>query len=161
MTALPGDPHRLLNLGDPKALAWLIDHISIFIQSEGVTIYRQDFNCDPAPYWKAMDGLDRVAFAEMKHIEGLYAYWDSLRARNPGLFMENCAFGGRRIDLEIIGRSGLLWLTDYLYFESNGNQCHTYGLQLFLLCSGTGNNISRKYEFRSSMNRAVVRAREY
>jgi alpha-galactosidase len=161
LTALPGNPNRLLNLGDPQALAWLTDHISNFIQSEGVTIYRQDFNFDPAPYWKAMDGPDRVGISEMKHIEGLYAYWDALRGRNPGLFIDNCASGGRRIDLETIGRSVPLWRTDYSYFEPNGYQCHTYGLQLFLPCSGTGNNNPRKYEFRSSMNGAVVLGWEY
>ena len=161
LTTLPGNPNRLLNLGDPKALAWLIEHIVKFIQTEGVTIYRQDFNFDPAPYWKAMDGPDRVGIAEMKHIEGLYAYWDALLAANPGLLIDNCASGGRRIDLETIGRSVPLWRTDYSYFEPNGYQCHTYGLQLYLPCSGTGNNNPRKYEFRSSMNGAVVLGWEY
>jgi len=156
LTKLPGNPNRLLNLGDPGALSWLTDHISNFLQAEGVTIYRQDFNFDPAPYWQAMDAPDRVGIAEMKHIEGLYAYWDALLARVPGLLIDNCASGGRRIDLETIGRSVPLWRTDYSYFEPNGYQCHTYGLQLFLPCSGTGNNNPQKYYFRSSMGGAVV-----
>jgi len=156
LTALPGNPNRLLNLGDPLALRWLTDHISNFIQTEGVTIYRQDFNFDPAPYWKAMDAPDRIGIAEMKHIEGLYAFWDALLARNPGLLIDNCASGGRRIDLETTGRSVPLWRTDYQYFEPNGYQCHTYGLHLFLPLSGTGNNNPQKYFFRSSMNGAVV-----
>jgi alpha-galactosidase len=156
LTALPGKPNRLLNLGDPHALNWLINHISNFIQSEGVTIYRQDFNFDPSPYWQVMDAPDRIGIAEMKHIEGLYAYWDALLARNPGLLIDNCASGGRRIDLETIGRSVPLWRTDYSYFEPNGYQCHTYGLHLFLPCSGTGNNNPQKYYFRSSMGGAVV-----
>jgi alpha-galactosidase len=156
VTALPGNPNRLFNLGDPGALAWLTDEISGFIRSEGVTIYRQDFNFDPAPYWKAMDGPDRVGVAEMKHIEGLYAFWDALLARNPGLLVDNCASGGRRIDLETIGRSIPLWRTDYSYFEPNGYQCHTYGLHFFLPASGTGNNNPQKYHFRSSLGGAVV-----
>jgi alpha-galactosidase len=156
LTKLPGNPNRLLNLGNPQALSWLTDHISNFLQSEGVTIYRQDFNFDPASYWEAMDAPDRIGIAEMKHIEGLYAYWDALLARVPGLLIDNCASGGRRIDLETIGRSVPLWRTDYSYFEPNGYQCHTYGLQLFLPCSGTGNNNTQKYFFRSSMGGAVV-----
>jgi alpha-galactosidase len=156
LAKLPGNPNRLLNLGDPRALQWLTDHISNFIKTEGITIYRQDFNFDPAPYWQSMDAPERTGFAEMKHIEGLYAYWDALLARNPGLFIDNCASGGRRIDLETIGRSVPLWRTDYSYFEPNGYQCHTYGLQLYLPCSGTGNNNPQKYYFRSSMNGAVV-----
>ena len=156
LTKLPGSPNRLLNLGDPRALDWLTNHVSSFIQTEGVTIYRQDFNFDPYPYWQAMDAPDRMGIAEMKHIAGLYAYWDALLARNPGLMIDNCASGGRRIDLETTSRSVPLWRTDYSYFEPNGYQCHTYGLHLYLPSSGTGNNNPAKYNFRSSMNGAVV-----
>jgi alpha-galactosidase len=156
LTKLPGNPNRLLNLGHPAALKWLTDHISNFLQTEGVTVYRQDFNFDPAPYWQAMDAPDRVGVAEMKHIDGLYAFWDALLARNPGLLIDNCASGGRRIDLETTSRSIPLWRTDYSYFEPNGYQCHTYGLHLFLPASGTGNNNPQKYYFRSSMGGAVV-----
>lgn len=156
VTKLPGNANRLFNLGDPRALKWITDHISNFLQSEGVTVYRQDFNFDPAPYWKSMDAPDRIGIAEMKHIEGLYAFWDALLARNPGLLIDNCASGGRRIDLETTSRSIPLWRTDYQYFEPNGYQCHTYGLHLFIPSSGTGNNNPQKYYFRSSMNGAVV-----
>jgi alpha-galactosidase len=156
LSVLPGNPNRLLDLGNPKALAWLTDHVANFIRDEGVTVYRQDFNFDPAPYWKAMDAPDRVGIAEMKHIEGLYRFWDALLERNPGLLIDNCASGGRRIDLETTSRSIPLWRTDYQYFEPNGYQCHTYGLHFFLPASGTGNGDPRKYWFRSSMGGAVV-----
>jgi alpha-galactosidase len=160
LTKLPGIPNRLLNLGDPHALDWLTNHISDFIKTEGVTVYRQDFNFDPYPYWQAMDTPDRVGIAEIKHITGLYAYWDALLARNPGLLIDNCASGGRRLDLETTSRSVPLWRTDYSYFEPNGYQCHTYGLQLYLPSSGTGNNNPLRYNFRSSANGAVVCAWE-
>ncbi len=156
LTFLPGNPNRLLDLGNPKALAWLTDHVSNFLRDEGVTIYRQDFNFDPWPYWKAMDAPDRVGIAEMKHIEGLYRFWDGLLERQPGLLIDNCASGGRRIDLETTSRSIPLWRTDYNYWEPNGYQCHTYGLHFYLPASGTGNGDPRKYWFRSSMGGAVV-----
>jgi alpha-galactosidase len=156
LTYLPGNRNRLLDLGNPRALEWLIGHVSNFIRDEGVTIYRQDFNFDPAPYWKAMDAPDRVGVAEMKHIEGLYTFWDALLERNPGLLIDNCASGGRRIDLETTSRSIPLWRTDYQYYEPNGYQCHTYGLHFFLPASGTGNGDPRKYWFRSAMGGAVV-----
>lgn len=156
VTKLPGNPNRLLNLGDPAARTWITDHIANFLRDEGVTIYRQDFNFDPSPFWQAMDAPDRIGVAEMKHIEGLYAFWDALLARTPGLLIDNCASGGRRIDIETMGRSVPLWRTDYSYFEPNGYQCHTYGLHLYVPLSGTGNNNPAKYNFRSSMNGAVV-----
>ena len=150
LTSLPGNSNRLLDLGNPDALKWLTDHVAAFIRDEGVTIYRQDFNFDPAPYWKAMDAPDRVGIAEMKHIEGLYKFWDALLERNPGLLIDNCASGGRRIDLETTSRSIPLWRTDYQYYEPNGYQCHTYGLHFFVPASGTGNGDPRKYWFRSA-----------
>ena len=155
LTVLPGNPNRLLDLGNPRALAWLTDHIAEFLRDEGVTVYRQDFNFDPAPYWKAADAAgpgapDRVGVAEMKHIAGLYAFWDALRERLPGLLIDNCASGGRRLDLETTGRSIPLWRTDYTYWEPNGYQCHTYGLHFWLPASGTGNGDPRKYWFRSA-----------
>jgi alpha-galactosidase len=165
LTTIPGDANRLLDLGNPKALAWLTDHVSNFLRDEGVTIYRQDFNFDPAPFWRAADAADasdpgapdRVGIAEMKHIEGLYAFWDALLARNPWLLIDNCASGGRRIDLETTSRSIPLWRTDYQYWEPNGYQCHTYGLHFFVPASGTGNGDPRKYWFRSAaMGGAVV-----
>ncbi len=154
---IAGNPNRLLDLGNPKALTWLTDHIANFIRDEGITIYRQDFNFDPAPYWKAADAPDRVGVAEMKHIEGLYRFWDALLERNPGLLIDNCASGGRRIDLETTSRSIPLWRTDYA-IEPAGHQCHTYGLHLYLPASGTGNINPQKYLFRSAAGGAVVMA---
>ncbi len=157
LAKIAGNPNRLLNLGDPAALTWLTDHIANFLKTEGITIYRQDFNFDSAPYWKALDTPDRVGIAEMKHIEGLYKFWDALLERDPGLLIDNCASGGRRIDLETTSRSIPLWRTDYQYWEPNGYQCHTYGLHLYVPASGTGNGDPRKYWFRSAaMGAAVV-----
>jgi alpha-galactosidase len=35
---------RLLNLGNPEALQWLIDHVDMLLTQEGVDLYREDFN---------------------------------------------------------------------------------------------------------------------
>jgi alpha-galactosidase len=126
------------------------------IESEGISVYRQDFNMDPLPYWRSVDEADRQGIAEIRHVEGLYAFWDELLSRNPGLIIDNCASGGRRIDLETTSRSTPLWRTDYHYFEPNGYQSHTYGLNFYLPLSGTGNNNPEPYFFRSSMNSGLV-----
>jgi alpha-galactosidase len=41
---------------------------------------------------------------EIRYVEGLYRMWDDLRKTHPRLFMDNCASGGRRIDLETCSR---------------------------------------------------------
>jgi len=153
---LPGNPNGLLNLGNEDARRWLTEHISGMIESEGISVYRQDFNMDPLPYWRATDEPDRQGITEIRHIEGLYAFWDELLRRHPGLIIDNCASGGRRIDLETVSRSVVLWRTDYQYFEPNGYQSHTYGISFYLPSTSTGNAYPEVYSFRSSMNNGLV-----
>lgn len=141
----------LFNLGNEKARLWLTDYISDIIRKEGIDYYRQDFNFDPYPYWKDADKPGRVGIPEIRHIEGLYAYWDSLLVRFPNLMIDNCAGGGRRIDLETISRSTPLWRTDYEYGEPVGSQCHTYALNFYLPMHGTGLNIQDDFHFRSTL----------
>lgn len=148
--------NALFNLGNPEACAWLTKYIGDMIQKEGIDYYRQDFNFDPWYYWMYNDKPSREGMSEMRHIEGLYTYWDGLLKRYPNLIIDNCASGGRRIDLETTSRSSPLWRTDYAYGEPNGYQCHTYGLNFYLPLHGTGNITLNPYTFRSSMSSAMV-----
>lgn len=146
----------LLRLGDPACRAWLTDRIDRLITDERIDFYRQDFNMDPLPYWRANDEKegpagDRRGITEIRHVEGYYAYWDELRRRHPGMPIDSCASGGRRNDLETLRRAVPLLRSDW-YAEPAGQQCHTYGLSLWFPFSGTG-VISRKdaYWMRSSL----------
>lgn len=106
----------LFNLGNPAARRWMTDLLSDGITEHGIDIYRQDHNFDPWVYWQVADaaeGPDRVGISEIRYIEGLYTMWDELRDRHPGLWIDNCASGGRRIDLETMSRSLPLWPSDF------------------------------------------------
>jgi len=48
-------------------------------------------------------------------VQGYLQFWDDLLARNPGLWIDSCASGGRRNDLETMRRSVPLHYTDYGY----------------------------------------------
>jgi len=153
----PKKGDHLFNLGDPKARLWMTEHISKLIREGGIDYYRQDFNMDPMPYWELADSPDRIGISEIRHIEGLYAFWDSLLVRFPELLIDNCASGGRRLDLETTSRSAPLWRTDYTYGEPNGYQNHTYGLNFYLPLHGTGVFAKADpYTFRSSLSSAMV-----
>jgi alpha-galactosidase len=153
---LPENSNILFNIGNTEARLWLTEYITDFLKKEGVDYYRQDFNFDPKPYWDANDKADRTGISEIRHIEGLYAYWDSLLVRFPNLIIDNCSSGGRRIDLETTSRSSPLWRTDYQYGEPNGSQCHAYGLNFYLPLHGTGNFTVSPYHFRSNMSSSMV-----
>ncbi len=153
---LKGSDNYLFDLGNKAALAWLTDMISNLIKNEGIDNYRQDFNFDPMPYWESNDKPNRIGISEIRHIEGLYAFCDSLLTRFPNLLIDNCASGGRRIDLETTSRSSPLWRTDYQYGEPNGYQCHTYGLNFYLPIHGTAIYKTDSYTFRSGLGATAV-----
>ena len=153
----------LFDLGNPEARRWLTDFVSDFMTEQGVHLYRQDFNFDPLPYWRAADAPDRQGMTEIRHIEGLYAFWDELLQRHPGLVIDNCASGGRRIDLETISRSIPLWRSDWQCGWKNDptpGQAHGMGLSYWVPLSGTGvlggcRRAGDTYNFRSSLSAAI------
>src|ERR1035437_9721743 len=145
----------LFNLCNPQACQFVTDYISDRITEFVLGCYRQDFNMDPLSYWQAADTPDRQGMAESKHIEGLYAFWDGLLKRHPNLLIDNCASGGRRIDLETVGRSTPFWRTDGPR-DAIAHQCHTYGLMPWVPLSATSRDREGDdYEFRSSMCSAL------
>jgi alpha-galactosidase len=111
----PDNENSLLNLGNPECRQWLTDHVCELIQTNGIKIYRQDFNFPPLDYWRLNDAEDRQGMNENLHVQGYLQYWDDLLARNPGLWIDSCSSGGRRNDLETLRRSVPLHYTDYGY----------------------------------------------
>ena len=122
----------LANLGDPAARAGITAMLSGLITNFGMTWYRQDFNIPPEPYWTAADAPDRVGMTEIQHITGLYQMLDDLLAAHPGLRIDNCASGGRRLDIEMMSRSFVMWRTDYGYRDTIAEQAQTQQLALWV-----------------------------
>jgi len=147
---LGGAGGGLLNLGNPQAWNWLVNHVDKLLTEQGIDLYRQDFNMDPLSFWRNNDDEDRQGITEIKHVTGYLAYWDELRKRHPGLRIDSCASGGRRNDLETMRRSVPLWRSDY-WNEPIGTQCITYGISLWLPYHGTGTIQVDPYVFRSNM----------
>jgi alpha-galactosidase len=139
---------KLLNLGNPAAREWLTDHVDGLIKEQGIDLYRQDFNMDPLPYWRAADTPDRQGITEIRHVEGYQAYWDELRRRHPDMLIDSCASGGRRNDLETLRRAVPLLRSDYI-IEPVGNQGHTYALSFWMPYYGTGSGAIDAYMIRS------------
>jgi alpha-galactosidase len=83
---------RLLDLGNPEALAWLIDHVGKIIDKEGIDLYRQDFNVNPLMFWRAADAPDRQGISEIKYVTGYLAYWDALINNHPGMRIRSVRF---------------------------------------------------------------------
>ncbi len=111
----PVAPSSLLNLGEPACRQWLTEQVSGLLRDNGIRIYRQDFNFEPLPYWRHGEPPDRAGLRENLHVQGYLQYWDDLLARHPGLWIDSCASGGRRNDLETMRRAVPLHYTDFGY----------------------------------------------
>ena len=151
----------LLNLGDEDALNGTIEIISDIIKKLDIGCYRQDFNTNPLSYWRSNDLSERNGINEIKHITGLYRFWDTLLERFPNMIIDNCASGGRRIDIETLQRSIPLWRSDYQCVWNNDSettQCHNTGISWWLPYSGTGtgNVINDTYRVRSAYSGAML-----
>ena len=149
----------LLNFGNPAARDYMVEAIGKVIAEEGVDIYREDYNFDPLPYWRANDEPDRVGMTEIRFVVGHYEFWDELRRRFDRLWIDNCASGGRLIDLETMSRSLPLWPSDYpdigglcdgLAMHA-GNQCMRFGLARWVPLMGGGMWNFTPYAARSGM----------
>lgn len=151
------DTYLLFDLGNDEARVWMSEYIAKMIRENGIDYYRQDFNMFPDIYWEANDEPGRAGIKEVRHIAGLYKFWDYLLETFPNLLIDNCASGGKRIDLETISRSAALWRSDYYHYDDPaGYQGHTYGLNFFLPMHGTGSLQTDRYSFRSSISSALI-----
>jgi alpha-galactosidase len=146
---------RLLDLGNPAAREWLTDRVDRLITEQGIDLYRQDFNMDPLPYWRAADAPDRIGISENGYVTGLLAYWDELLHRHPDMLIDECASGGRRNDIEMLSRSVPLLRSDFI-MEATAQQCHTYGISSWIPYHGTGADATDEYGARSQFALNII-----
>lgn len=153
----------LYRLDDPEARRWLTELLSSQIDEFGVGIYRNDFNIDPLPFWRANDEPGREGITEIRYVEGHYALWDELLARHPGLRIDNCASGGRRIDLETTMRSMPLWRSDTSCSPGHPdwNQSQSAGLCQYLPLHTACGWTPDAYDFRSSATGGAIAQWDY
>ena len=144
----PIGEQKLLDLGNEAARMWLTDHVHALLESEAIDLYRQDFNMDSLPYWRANDAPDRQGISEIRHVTGYLAFWDELLRRNPKLRIDTCSSGGRRLDLETLRRSVPLWRSDYI-LEPIGVQACGFAIASWIPFTGTGVQSADLYSMRS------------
>ena len=111
------------NLGDPDCCTWTLNRILTTMDENGIDMYREDFNCDPAGAWARGDdrrrertGLKSDGLTENLHVQGHLRLWDDILAtcKRAGKtqFVDSCASGGGRNDLESLRRAVPLMRSD-------------------------------------------------
>ena len=160
---------NILNFGDQNALSLITDHTATMIGEEKIGIYRMDgpigANLDyadkqPLRWWQDADAPDRQGITQIRYVEGLYHFWDSIRKRNPNVIIDLCGGGATRIDLEAMSRCLYLWRSDNNHpgFEPEDFQAQTFGISQWLPSTGTASGYPDTYSFRSSINNGVALA---
>ena len=157
---------HLFDFGNDEACDFMIDLVDGLIKENGIDWYRQDFNVEPYFTWLANDrqqGENRVGMTEIKYITNLYRYVDTLMERNPGLMMDNCASGGKRLDIEMMRRSFPMWRTDYSLKGScygddvrSINYNLTYWLPLHAGGAGGADGRTTDYTWRCAMSAGLT-----
>ena len=144
------DKFHMLNLANPEALAWVKSEYSRIIGEAGIDIYRQDANLSPLWYWRNGESEDRQGMNEIRHVMGLYDFWDTLTRDHPNLLIDNCASGGRRIDFETMRRALTLTRSDHIW-DPIADQEMTPALSLWMPYVGIGAVVPDTYQLRGGM----------
>ncbi|MBR1970623.1 MAG: alpha-galactosidase [Clostridia bacterium] len=151
---LPDRGDKILNYGNDEALHYVCDLLENYIKELDLSCYRQDFNVHITDYFKGNDAENRRGITEIKHISGMYKVWDYLLERFPELIIDNCASGGRRIDIETLKRSIPFFRSDYqCNFNENPEvlQTHNSNISCYLPYNGcTSKTKNDTYAIRSS-----------
>ena len=145
------------NLANNEAADFLIDFMKTSIKDNGIDIYRQDCNLNDAQslnyYWKRFEDKDRAGFTENRYVINYLRYFDEIN-KATGNFIDNCASGGKRLDLESTKCAVACWRDDKCY-DATLTQCQSWGINFFMPYSGQGSldqsSGTMKYTFRSNM----------
>ena len=135
---------HLLRLDTEAGVEWAFESIAQNLRALGGLYLKFDMNSDPAPIWAHNDLADRRGITEIRYIENLYRLLDKLLEAFPDMLIENCASGGRRIDLEMIRRSHTNWLSDHSQSEAVVRY-HIFGASHFLPANQINTGFAHKF----------------
>ncbi len=104
---------RQLDVSNPAVAAWMESEISRIIKKYDLDLFRIDYNTTAGEGGNRLrDGF--VENTQWRHVEALYAMFDRLHKQFPHVIFQNCAGGGGRLDLGIMGRFQNTELSDWM-----------------------------------------------
>lgn len=154
---------NLVNLANKDCLEYITGIMQRSIEANGVDYLRIDSIPEPLPFWEKADKRwedGRKGITENHYVTNFYLMLDTLCENNPGLLIDNCCSGGKRLDIEMSRRSVPLWRTDYNCMDGEGKskpdileatQAQTYGISFWLPYNGTCAYIDGEYADRTNI----------
>ncbi len=157
------EERNMVNLGNEECLEYITGIMQRSITENGVDYLRIDSIPAPLTFWEKGDDMwsdGRKGFVENHYVTNLYRMLDTLKENNPGLMIDNCCSGGKRLDIEMSKRSIPLWRTDYNCMDGEGKskedileatQAQTYGISFWLPYNGTCAYLEGEYADRTNI----------
>lgn len=160
-----GETDNQIRMDNDEARHWILNRLLHIFRETKITIFRVDYNFDPGTLFAHYDAeTGNIGLTELRYYNGLYRFFDELKAEMPDLVIDNCASGGRRLDyrmyqyaVPLMCRSDFFCFTEE--FDPTGAQAHTMALARYLpvqadscgSCMGTTPIMFDTYRVRSSM----------
>lgn len=157
------DEANVVNFANEGAFEYITEFMVESLRYNGVKCLRMDSNFTPLPRWEQADEQwedGRKGITENRYVSNLYKLFDTLVEEIPGLKIDNCASGGKRLDIEMARRSIPLWRSDYNCMDGEGNsnpgilqatQAQTYGISFWYPYNGTCAYVEGEYAVRTNI----------
>jgi alpha-galactosidase len=100
-----------LNFAKPEVRRWARSVVDRLVHDYQIEWLKIDYNIDIGEKFDP-PGMERPGDVLYQHLMNYYAWLDEVRAAYPKLVIENCASGGTRFDLGIMGHTHTTWLSD-------------------------------------------------
>lgn len=99
-------------MGNPQTQEWAYQTLSRLIRENDLDWIKLDFNLDPGAGCNRTDHGHGAGDGLYEHYRGYYRLLERVRADFPHVVLENCSSGGLRIDLGIMRRLDMTFLSD-------------------------------------------------
>jgi alpha-galactosidase len=98
--------------GNPQTQEWAFQTLARLIRENDLDWIKLDFNLDPGAGCNRTDHGHGAGDGLYEHYMGYYRVLERVRAEFPHVVLENCSSGGLRIDLGIMRRLDITFLSD-------------------------------------------------
>ncbi|GEM49141.1 alpha-galactosidase [Deinococcus cellulosilyticus] len=101
----------ILNLGREDVQNHLIHLLDDLLAKHEISFIKWDFNRYVSePGWPDFAGDARELW--VRHVQGLYRVWGTLRERHPEVIWQTCSGGGGRVDVGMLRMADQAWISD-------------------------------------------------
>lgn len=107
-----GAPLGYVCFGNPQVQEWALATLARLITEYQADWIKLDFNLDPGAGCNRTDHGHQAGDGLYEHYQGYYRTLEQIRQTFPDVVLENCSSGGLRIDLGMLRRTDLTFLSD-------------------------------------------------